>query len=78
MIHARVDGRRGILISMDTTTRILKIEMDSDDGFIVTFSDKTTAGYVVEELLELRPVRECYENLGRRMQIQPSPISAIQ
>jgi hypothetical protein len=63
---------------MDTTTRILKIEMDSDDGFIVTFSDKTTAGYVVEELLELRPVRECYENLGGRMQTRPLPVSAIQ
>jgi hypothetical protein len=67
-----------MLISMDTTTRILKIEMDSDDGFIVTFSDKTTAGYVVEELLELRPARECYKNLGRRTRTLPSPISAIQ
>jgi hypothetical protein len=67
-----------MLISMDTTTRILKIEMDSDDGIIVTFSDKTTAGYVVEELLELRPVRECYTNPGRRMQTRPSPVSAIQ
>jgi hypothetical protein len=63
---------------MDTTTRILKIEMDSDDGIIVTFSDKTTAGYVVEELLELRPVREVYEDLGHRMRTRPSPVSAFQ
>ena len=46
-------------------TRILKVEIDSDereadsdDGLIVTFSDGTTAGYVVEELLSLRPDRE--------------------
>jgi hypothetical protein len=39
-------------------TRILKVEMDSDDGLIVTFSDGTRAGYVVEELLLLRPHRE--------------------
>ena len=29
-----------------------------DDGLIVTFSDGTTGAYVVEELLELRPIRE--------------------
>ena len=63
---------------MDMTTRILKIEMDSDDGLIVTFSDKTTAGYVVEELLELRPVREFYENHGRRTKTLPVPITAFQ
>jgi hypothetical protein len=37
---------------------IIKMEMDERDGIIVTFSDGTTAGYVVEELLELRPIRE--------------------
>jgi hypothetical protein len=37
---------------------ILKIEKDGPDGLIVTFSDGTTAGYVVEELLALRPIRE--------------------
>jgi hypothetical protein len=35
--------------------------MDSEDGLIVTFSDGTVAGYVVEELLELRPCREHIE-----------------
>ncbi len=34
---------------------------DGDDGFIVTFSDGTTAGYVAEEMLELRPWREPIE-----------------
>ena len=32
--------------------------MDGKDGVFVTFSDGTKAGYVVEELLELRPKRE--------------------
>ena len=49
----------GILIAMtDKATYILKVEKDSHDGLIVTFSDGTTAGYVVEELLGLRPHRE--------------------
>jgi len=38
--------------------RILSTETDGDDGLIVTFSDGTTGAYVVEELLELRPIRE--------------------
>ena len=37
---------------------ILKVEKDSHDGLIVMFSDGTTAGYVVEELLSMRPHRE--------------------
>ena len=41
--------------------RILNVERD-DDGLIVTFSDGTTAGYVTEELLELRPFREPTES----------------
>ena len=47
-----------ILLNMDTTTHILTVDKDSHDGVIVTFSDGTAAGYVVEELLMLRPVRE--------------------
>ena len=38
--------------------RILEVEKDGEDGLIVTFSDGTIGGCVVEELLELRPVRE--------------------
>jgi hypothetical protein len=43
---------------IDEAIQILKIEQDSHDGLIVNFSDGTTAGYVVEELLMLRPNRE--------------------
>ncbi len=40
---------------------ILTVEMDGDDGLIVTFSDGTTGAYVAEELLGLRPYRELTE-----------------
>jgi len=43
---------------MTCKTNILKVGKDGDDGLIVTFSDGTTAGYVAEELLLLRPRRE--------------------
>jgi hypothetical protein len=43
---------------MVSQIRILTTELDGDDGMLVTFSDGTTGGYVVEELLKLRPVRE--------------------
>jgi hypothetical protein len=38
--------------------QIVNVEQDGTDGILVTFSDGTIAGYVVEELIELRPVRE--------------------
>jgi len=38
--------------------RILTAVPDGEDGLIITFSDGTTAGYVIEELVELRPRRE--------------------
>jgi hypothetical protein len=44
-------------LKMTNTIAILAVEQESD-GVVVTFSDGTTAGYVVEELLELRPHRE--------------------
>jgi len=40
------------------TIRILTVQRDGEDGVVVSFSDGTSAGYVVEELLELRPRRE--------------------
>jgi len=43
---------------MTSDIRIFEVENDPPDGIIVTFSDGTVAGYVVEELLELRPHRE--------------------
>jgi hypothetical protein len=47
-----------VCFGMVNAIKILTVEQDGDDGVIVTFSDGTTAGYVVEELLELRPHRE--------------------
>ena len=38
--------------------QILEVEKDGEDGLIVKFSDGTICGYVVEELLEMRPIRE--------------------
>ena len=43
---------------MNGEIQILAVELDGHDGLVVTFSDGTTGGYVVEELLELRPIRE--------------------
>jgi hypothetical protein len=40
---------------------MLTVEKDDGDGLIVNFSDGTTAGYVAEELLQLRPHRELIE-----------------
>lgn len=37
---------------------IVKVEQEGSEGMLVTFSDGTIAGYVIEELLELRPIRE--------------------
>lgn len=39
-------------------TEIVKVEQDGKDGIFVTFSDGTAAGYLVEELIELRPHRK--------------------
>lgn len=47
-----------ILSTMTEEIHILKVETDGEDGVIVTFSDETIGGYIVEELLELRPIRE--------------------
>jgi hypothetical protein len=49
-------------IRMVEPIRILTVEREGEDGLIVTFSDGTTAGYVTEELLELRPFREPTES----------------
>ena len=37
---------------------IVNVEQDGKDGILVTFSDETIAGYVAEELIELRPIRD--------------------
>ena len=43
---------------MRNNISIRAVEIDREDGLIVTFSDGTIAGYLTEELLELRPHRE--------------------
>jgi hypothetical protein len=48
----------GKVFLMREEIQILTVEKDDGDGLIATFSDGTTAGYVAEELLELRPNRE--------------------
>jgi len=52
---------RSTLFAMGHEIQILKVENDSGDGVIVTFSDGTISAYVVEELLDLRPSREHVE-----------------
>ena len=48
---------------MDKGITILKVEFDGEDGLIVAFSDGTTARFVVEELLLLKPIREVVKEL---------------
>jgi hypothetical protein len=48
---------------MSGEIHILEVEQDGEDGLIVTFSDGTTCGYVVEELLDLRPIREAVKEI---------------
>ena len=64
----RPDSQRAILLNMNATTHILQVEKDSHDGVIVTFSDGTVAGYVIEELLELRPYREPVYGVAKPVQ----------
>ena len=49
---------RLIVAGMEEPITILTVSKDGDDGIIVAFSDGTVAGYVAEELTELRPKRE--------------------
>jgi len=57
-------------ISLATEIQILSVELDGVDGIMVRFSDRTITGYVVEELLDLRPVRE-------RVRIKKTPGTPI-
>jgi hypothetical protein len=49
---------REIVTEMKKEIHLLAVELDGKDGLLVTFSDGTTGGYVIEELLHLRPFRE--------------------
>lgn len=46
------------IFGMSREIEILSVVRDGEDGILVTFSDRTIGGYISEELLELRPVRE--------------------
>jgi hypothetical protein len=57
------DGR---IASHMSAINIVKVEQEGTDAVFVTFSDGTIAGYITEELLELRPIREqVYETMPR-------------
>ena len=51
----------GILCDMTQQLKILNAEKDGEDGVLVRFSDGMITGYVAEELLALRPIREGVE-----------------
>ena len=55
---------------MRTTITISSVELDGDDGVFLTFSDGTNAGYVIEELLSLRPYRDRAEDTSKN----PAPV----
>lgn len=64
-IRQMAAGRQVTLSLMASRVTILEVEKDGEDGVIVTFSDGTFGGYVVEELLLLRPIREnCQQAKG--------------
>lgn len=46
------------MIDMAIGIHVVGVEKGGEDGVVVMFSDGTVAGYVVEELLSLRPIRE--------------------
>jgi hypothetical protein len=58
---------------MPEAIQILTVEKDDGDGLITTFSDGTTAGYVAEELLELRPKRELTEDSQEKLNNDERP-----
>lgn len=49
---------KGTVINMAIGIHVVGVEKGGEGGVVVTYSDGTVAGYVVEELLSLRPTRE--------------------
>jgi hypothetical protein len=45
-------------MTIDERSADFQRRADGPDGILVTFSDGTIAGYVAEELIALRPIRE--------------------
>ena len=56
----------------DGLIRISSAELEADEGVWISFSDRTQAGFVVEELLELRPHREPIDR--RRITTHGKPV----
>ena len=50
-------------VDLPTHVEITEVRNDGSDGILVAFSDGTVAGYVVEELIGLRPFREKCDKL---------------
>ena len=48
----------GMVMDMAIGIHVVGVEKGGKAGVVVTFSDGTVAGYLVEELLSLRPIRE--------------------
>jgi hypothetical protein len=70
----RNSNRRFIFLFMVKNITIVSVELEGEDGLIVTFSDATTGAYVVDELLELRPHREpCRKSVDNRPRTTPRP-----
>lgn len=55
---------------------IVGVNQDGKDGIWVRFSDGTAAGYIIEELLELRPVRMAEPSPSTRGDQLREPITA--
>jgi len=69
----RLEGSDSATFSlMSVPIHILSAIRDGDDGVLVTFSDGTCAGYVVEELLDLRPHREPAFRLSKPASLAPT------
>ena len=58
--------------------KIISVSLDGEDGVLVSFSDGTMAGYVSEELLELRPLRERLPDLLNVFTDYSEGIKAVQ
>lgn len=74
--HQPLDRIRSLaaLTISESDIQIHRVEQDGKDGVFVTFSDGTAAGYIVEELLALRPAEsDNPKNHRQGNQIYKSP-----
>ena len=69
-IQNAVRGGDNLALMVNPIT-ILTAQKEDPDGLILTFSDGTTAAYLVDELLELRPHREPTEYMQEITDVRP-------